>query len=68
MKFINLEQNGIESWDEVIGFRTLPNLRRLTVSKNRLQDIYYKPGFTWLYMIAIEDNLINSWKSFDALN
>ena len=68
MKFINLEQNGIESWDEVIGFRNLPNMRRLTVSKNRLTNIYYKPGFNDLYMVAIEDNLIMDWKSFDALN
>lgn len=68
LKFINLEQNGIESWDEIIGFRILPNMRRLTVSKNQLQEIYYKPGFDDLYMIAFEDNNINDWKSFDELN
>lgn len=68
LKFINLEQNGIESWDEIVGFRNLPNMRRLTVSKNKLKEIYYKPGFNDLYMMAIEDNLINSWKTFDELN
>ena len=68
LKFINLEQNGIESWDELVGFRTLPVLKRLTVSKNKLKDIYYKPGFNDLYMISIEDNLISDWHAIDALN
>lgn len=68
LRFLNLEQNGIESWDEVVGFRNLPGLRRLTVSKNKIREVYCKPGFNWLYMITIEDNLINSWKSFDEIN
>lgn len=52
----------------MIGFRTLVNLKRITVSKNSIKEIYYKPGFNDLYMITIEDNLISSWKSFDAMN
>jgi Leucine-rich repeat (LRR) protein len=68
LKFLNLEQNGIESWDELVGFRTLPVLKRLTISKNKIREIYYKPGFFDLYMITMEDNLINSWKTFDELN
>ena len=68
LRFINLEQNGIASWDEIIGFRVLPDLRRLNVSKNRIKEVYYKPGFDSLYMLVIEDNLITSWKSFDAMN
>jgi hypothetical protein len=68
LKFLNLEQNGIESWDELVGFRNLPVLKRLTVSKNKLRHIYHKPGFQDLYMIALEDNLISDWRSFDALN
>jgi len=68
LKFINLEQNGIESWDELIGFRILPVLKRLTVSKNYLKSVYYKHGFQDLYMVNIDDNLLNDWKAFDALN
>ena len=41
LKFINLEQNGIESWDEVTGFRVLQNLKRLTMTKNLLKEIKY---------------------------
>ena len=58
LKFINLEQNDIESWDEIVGFRNLPVLKRLTISKNKIKEIYYKPGFFDLYMITMEDNLI----------
>lgn len=65
LKFINLEDNGIESWDEVVEFRTLPNLKRLTLNRNRIREVYAKPGFTNLYMLSIEDNLIDNWKSFD---
>lgn len=68
LKFINLEQNGIESWDDIIGFRKLDGLKRLTLSKNHIKKIYYKPGFRDLYMLTIEDNLIDNWKAFDAIS
>ena len=68
LKFINLEGNNIESWDEVIEFRHLDNLKRLTLNSNRIRNIYHKPGFNNLYMISIEDNLIDNWESFDSLN
>jgi hypothetical protein len=65
---LNVEQNGIESFDELIGFRILPNMRRLTFSKNKIKEVYFKPGFNDLYMVAMEDNLIDNWASLDALN
>ena len=68
LKFINLEGNNIESWDEVIEFRHLENLKRLTLNNNRIRNIYHKPGFNELYMISMEDNFIDNWQSFDALN
>ena len=68
LKFINLEGNNIESWDEVIEFRHLKNLKRLTLNNNRIRNVYHKPGFNELYMISMEDNLIDNWQSFDALN
>jgi len=68
LKFLNLEGNHIESWDEVVEFRVLPNLKRLTLNKNRIRSLYYKPGFNDLYMLSMEENLIDNWASFDALN
>lgn len=67
LRFINLEENGIESWDEVDGFRTLPNLQRLTLNKNKIKNITYKQGWKQVYMISIEDNLIDNWESFDQI-
>ena len=68
LKFINLEQNGIASWDEVSDFRNLPNLKRLTLNKNPIKNIYFKPGWRDLYMLSIEDCQIDNWHSFDQLN
>lgn len=63
-----MEQNGIESWDELVGFRNLQDLSYMIVNKNKLKEIYYKPGFRGLKRISFEDNLISDWKTFDALN
>jgi hypothetical protein len=68
LKFINLENNGIESWDELDGFRHLENLKRITLNKNYISKITYKPGWNELFMISIEDNLIGDFESFDELN
>jgi len=68
LKFINLEDNNIESWDEIIEFRHLPSLKRITLNKNRIKNIYHKPGFNELYMLSMEDNLISDWKTIDAFN
>ena len=68
LKFINLENNNIDSWDEIIEFRHLERLTKLILNKNKIQKIYYKPGFKELKWLSIEDNLINNWASFNALN
>lgn len=36
LRMLNLEDNGIESWDELVGFRNLPNFERLIVNKNKI--------------------------------
>jgi len=40
----------------------------LIVNKNKLREIYHKPGFRGLKRISFEDNLISDWKTFDQLN
>lgn len=68
MKFINLEANGIASWEEVSEFRNLPNLKRLTLNKNPIKNVTYKPGWRDLLMLSMEDCEIDNWHSFDELN
>jgi len=65
---LNLEGNGIESWDELAGFKHLKDFTHLIVNKNKIREIYYKPGFRGLKYLSFDDNLIESWKTFDALN
>jgi hypothetical protein len=40
----------------------------LTLNKNRIKSIYAKDGFRSLDTLAINDNLLDSWTSFDELN
>jgi Leucine-rich repeat (LRR) protein len=68
LRYLNLEQNGIESWEEVAGFRVLNELQYLIVNKNKISSIHNRPGFRGLKSISFEDNLITDWKSFDQLN
>lgn len=68
MKFINLEANAITSWGEVCDFRHLPNLKRLTLNKNPIRRVVYKPGWQELQMLSMEDCLLDDWHSFDQLN
>jgi len=68
LRYLNLEQNGIESWDEIAGFRKLNDFTHLIVNKNRIREIYHKPGFRGLKYLSFEDNLISTWKSFDQLD
>ena len=68
MKFINLEANGIASWEEVAEFRHLPNLKRLTLNKNPIKKVICQPGWRELLMLSMEDCQLDNWNSFDQLN
>ena len=68
LRYLNLEQNGIESWDEIVGFRILEDLGQLIINKNMIREIYCKPGFNSLRYLSFDENLISDWKSFDQLN
>merc|ERR1712151_393622 len=68
LAMINLEDNNIESWDEVIEFRHLENLQKLILSRNKIPNIYHKDGFKQLFMLSIDKNSIDNWSSIDVLN
>lgn len=65
LKFINLEENGIESWDEVDDFRRLPNLKRLNLNKNPIKTIKFRLGWPELYMLSLEECEIEDWSVVD---
>lgn len=68
LKFVNLEDNKIASWEEVEEFRKLKNLKRLTLNKNHISRINYKSGWPELYVLSIEDNYLEHYSAIDALN
>jgi Leucine-rich repeat (LRR) protein len=68
LRYLNLEQNNIASWDEVAGFRVLNELSHLIINKNKIPSIVFKSGFRGLKSLSFDDNLINDWKSFDQLD
>lgn len=68
LRYLNLEQNGIESWAEIEGFRILQDFQYLIINKNLIKEIWRKPGFRSLCQLSFDDNLINSWKTFDELD
>lgn len=68
LKMVNLEENNIASWDEIVEFRHLENLEKLILSRNKIPSIYHKPGFTKLFMLSLDKNAIDNWESIDLLN
>jgi len=65
---LNLENNGIESWKELEGFRMLKEFNKLILNKNKIPSIWTNPGWPNLCYLSIEDNLISDWKTFNELN
>ena len=68
LRYLNLEENGIQTWDELKNFRELNDLRQLVINKNFIKEINLVSGFRGLKMLSFEENLINDWRTFDQLN
>ncbi|KAI7900340.1 uncharacterized protein BX663DRAFT_488540 [Cokeromyces recurvatus] len=69
LKCLNLENNLIHDWKEVLKLGTLPKLQTLFLNDNQLQIIEKPIGlFKELSFLRIERNRIDNWDSIDALN
>jgi hypothetical protein len=68
LKFINLEENNIDDWEEIQGFRKLEKIKKLGLGINQIKHINFRPGFPELYAVDIYQNLIDNWESMDQLN
>ena len=44
---LNLQENGIESWDELVGLSGIQFLRWLNLIDNKIPEIYRVPGFPY---------------------
>ncbi|KAI5065360.1 hypothetical protein GOP47_0020055 [Adiantum capillus-veneris] len=77
LRLLNLENNHIESWEELLKLSKLESLEQLQVSHNRLKKFYYpdwagseenQRPFLSLRCLLLAGNAIEDWGSIDALN
>ncbi|CAG8521457.1 5927_t:CDS:10 [Dentiscutata erythropus] len=74
LKVLNLESNGIDSWDTIAFFSDLPCLETLFLNNNLIERIFYtkenenSKGFSKLQYLNVNENKINDWNSIDELN
>jgi Leucine-rich repeat (LRR) protein len=68
LSFLNLEGNGLESFEGVKMFKDAPKLERLIVSKNKIKDLGDATGFENLKQFIIEENEISDFRLFSQLN
>ncbi|KAH7435246.1 hypothetical protein KP509_06G056000 [Ceratopteris richardii] len=77
LRLLNLENNHIEAWEEILKLSRLESLEQLQVSYNELKEIFYpketghgwdKRPFVSLRCLLLAGNAIDNWSSFDALN
>lgn len=78
LRLLNLENNHIEAWEELLKLSRVESLEQLQVGHNKLKQIFYpvdigdndrsfKP-FVSLHCLLLAGNRIEGWDSVDALN
>lgn len=68
LRVLNLEGNGIATWDLINSLSSLPHLAELGLKSNEISLIQYNGGFEKLEYMELSNNLIKEWTSIDQLN
>ena len=68
LQFLNLEGNGIESFQGVMKFSSAPLLDKLILNKNKLKELGKVHGFENLKWVVLEENDILEFYIFSQLN
>eukprot|EP01022_Parablepharisma_sp_SALTPOND_P008497 TRINITY_DN136146_c0_g1_i1.p1 TRINITY_DN136146_c0_g1~~TRINITY_DN136146_c0_g1_i1.p1 ORF type:complete len:568 (+),score=45.01 TRINITY_DN136146_c0_g1_i1:68-1705(+) len=68
LNVLNLEDNGICLWEEIIAFGVLPQLKNLVLTSNKIQVVPKTEGFKELTYLSLEKNLVDNWSTIDSLN
>ncbi|DBB11985.1 hypothetical protein WJX82_006869 [Trebouxia sp. C0006] len=71
LQLLDLEDNNISDWAEVMHLSHLPCLQHLWLGGNQLQHINLQPGstaFQHLQTTLLRDNILSSWGDVDSLN
>lgn len=76
LELMNLEGNGLQSWEDVLHLGKLPKLQTLILNSNELSQIYFNDVgpcqhtsfFPALKSISVNLNAISEWLSISELN
>ncbi|CAL5097485.1 unnamed protein product [Urochloa decumbens] len=82
LRLLDLEDNHIDSWDEIVKFSYLKSLEQLHLNKNRIKHVNYPPNlpshgplddasavpFENLQVLLLGSNEIEDFSSVDSLN
>ena len=68
LKALNVERNGLESFEGMMKFSNAPKLERLIISHNKLKDLGKVSGFEALKSVIIEENDISQFYILAQLN
>ncbi|EFN56852.1 hypothetical protein CHLNCDRAFT_144451 [Chlorella variabilis] len=68
LEVLDLENNALSSWADVALLSTLPCLRSLLLSGNRLEEVRYEGGFTALRALLLGGNRLGSWEAASQLD
>lgn len=72
LRLLNLQENRLSEWSEIMKFSRLPKISQLWLGNNLLDSIHLEntcePVFLVLRSLYLQDNRISSWHSVDQLN
>lgn len=70
LKLLDLSATGLSSWNEVLAFSALPQLRCLSLKENAIESITTMPpsAFSKVESLSLSGNKISTWASIDSLS
>ncbi|XP_022905400.1 tubulin-specific chaperone E [Onthophagus taurus] len=73
LKLLDLENNLIQNWEEILKLKFLKNLEQMILENIKLNKIYFEDqekiiDFSHLKKLVLTNNLINDWESVGELN
>ena len=70
LELIDLSDNGMSSWDDILQLSAFSNLQRLILSNNQFEQLRFPADgglFPQLRLLAVANNKIADWASMEAL-
>ncbi|XP_042516490.1 tubulin-folding cofactor E isoform X2 [Macadamia integrifolia] len=67
LRLLNLEDNCIATWDEILKLSQLRNLEQLHLNKNNLNHVFYPDYDPWLDLHNGEEMMKNHYKPFENI-